>query len=287
MKRFALAATGLLFAATTGSSAMAQSVEINDAVARVIVIVEDRRDVAVEIEPGHADLPALQVRRSGQRIIVDGGLRRQVRSCRSGPAYARQPGEGASVELGGRGRIGLPDAPLILIRSPRAVDVSSEAGAVFGSVGPGAATIALGNGGCGDWVVANATNEMRLAVGGSGRIRAGSSASLKASVGGSGDILAGPTGALDASVGGSGDITIVRVSGATQLAVGGSGDILVREGSVPRLSAAIAGSGDIDFRGTAGTVDAAIAGSGDIRVARATGRVEKAVVGSGDIVIGQ
>lgn len=287
MKPIALAAAGLLISAFAASSATAQSVEISDAVARVVVIVEDRQDIAVEIEPGRAELPELKVRRNGQKILIDGGLRRDVRRCRSGPAYARQSGEGASVDLRARGQVALADAPLILIRSPLSVDVSSEAGAVFGAVGPGATATAIGNGGCGDWVVANTSGQMRLAVGGSGRIRAGSSSSLRASVGGSGDILAGPTGTLDASVGGSGDITVVRVDGAVQLAVGGSGDIVVRDGSATSLSAAIAGSGDIDFRGTADKVDAAIAGSGDIRVARATGRVDRAVVGSGDIRIGQ
>lgn len=291
MKPFVVAGTGLLISALAAPFAMAQSasprsVEISDAVARVVVIVEDRREVTVEVEPGRADLPALQVRRNGQQILIEGGLRRDVRSCRSGPAYPRQPGEGASVDLRSRGRIALADAPLVIIRSPRAVDVSSEAGAVFGSIGPGASTVVLGNGGCGDWIVANTTGSMQLAVGGPGAIRAGSSARLKASVGGSGDILAGSTGALDASVGGSGDITVISVNGQTQLAIGGSGDIVVRRGVAPSLSAAIAGSGDIDFRGEAGNVDAAIAGSGDIRVARATGRVERAVVGSGDIHIG-
>lgn len=287
MKPLVLAGAGALIAATAASSAMAQSVEISDAVARVVVIVEDRRDVAVEIQQGRADLPALQVRRRGDQVLIDGGLAGDVRSCRAGPDFARQPGEGASVELLDRRRIALADAPLVIIRSPLAVDLNSDRGAVFGSVGPGATTVDLGNGNCGDWVVANATGQMRLAVGGSGRIRAGTSASLRASVGGSGDILAGPTGALEASIGGSGDITVTRVNGTTKLAIGGSGDIVVRDGRAPSLSAAIAGSGDIDFRGTAGNVEAAIAGSGDIRVARASGRVERAVIGSGDIVIGQ
>ena len=287
----AQAMIGAAVLAVAASPAAAQtfdsrSVEIRDAVARVVVIVEDRRDVSVEVEPGAAGLPGLQIRRIGDRVVIDGGLRNQIRNCHSGAAYARQPGDGAWVEVRNRGRIDLRDASLIVIRSPRAVDVSAGS-AVFGSVGPGAASIELGAGGCGDWTVANTTGSMELNVGGSGAIRAGTSRRLEAKVGGSGDIVAGATGDLDAKVGGSGSITVARADGPADLAIGGSGDITVRAGRIRNLSAAIAGSGDIDFRGEAGQVDAAIVGSGDIRVARASGEISRAVMGSGSVIVGR
>lgn len=289
MKAIVLTVAAVLAAAASPAAAQtfdSRSVEIKDAVARVVVIVEDRNDIGIEVEPGAAGLPGLQIRRIGDRVVIDGGLRNQIRNCRSGPAYARQPGDGASVELRNRGRIDMRNASLIVIRSPRAVDVAAES-AVFGSVGPGAASIELSSGGCGDWTVANTAGAMDLNVGGSGTIRAGNSRRLEAKVDGSGDIVAGATGDLDAKVGGSGSITVARAEGSADLAIGGSGDITVRGGRASSLSAAIGGSGDIDFRGEARDVDVAIAGSGDVRIARATGAVSRAVVGSGDIHIGR
>jgi len=264
----------------------ARSVELKDAVARVVVIVEDRSDVRIEVEPGRAGLPALQVRREGSKVVLDGGLRRDIRNCRSGEAYARQPGQGASVEIRNRGRIDMADASLVVIRTPRDVKVAGG-GAVFGSVGPGARSVDLGAGGCGDWTVANVSGRMELAVGGSGAIRAGTSSQLDVSIGGSGDVVAGATGGLDANIGGSGSITVARADGDADLAIGGSGDITIRGGRIRTLSAAIAGSGDIDFRGEAGQVDAAIVGTGDIRVARASGEVSRAVMGSGSVIVGR
>ncbi|MBP8072599.1 MAG: hypothetical protein KAY20_03445, partial [Brevundimonas sp.] len=137
-------------------------VEIDHAVARVAVIVEDRADIAVEVEQGTSGLPAIQVTRVGNEVRIDGGLRRRgflnrsngIRECRSGPENAQRPGDGASVEVRDLGRINISDAPLIVIRTPRQVDISTS-GAVFGSVGRGATSVELGSAGCGDWNVAN------------------------------------------------------------------------------------------------------------------------------------
>jgi hypothetical protein len=282
----AAAASAALLAAAFAAPAAAEDVEIRDAVARVVVMVEDRADVAVEVSPGTANLPPIKVTRRGDKLFVDGDLgRNAIRNCRSGPAGARQPGEGAVVEVRDRGRINLSEAPLIIIRSPRAVDVSAE-GAVFGSVGRGATSIELGAGGCGDWTVANTAGRMSLAVGGSGAIRAGTSASLEAAVGGSGSILAGATRDLEASVGGSGSITVARVDGHGEVAIGGSGDVTVRAGAMNKLDVAIGGSGNVDFPGSVGDLDVAIAGSGDVRVGSVSGRVERAVLGSGNVRVG-
>ena len=210
--KFAIASTAVIAAAAVLSvpaqAKASPEVEIKDAVARVVVIVEDRADVAVEVTQGNTRLPALQIRRRGDEIQIDGGLggRRfndAIRNCRSGPADARQPGDGASVEVRDLGRINVSDAPLIIVRSPRDVKVSAGS-AVFGAVGRGARTVELSNGGCGDWVVANTDGALDLSLGGSGDIRTGTSRSLEASLGGSGTIRAGATGDLDLSLGGSG-----------------------------------------------------------------------------------
>lgn len=283
-------------AAVMAAPAMAREgpeVEIRHAVARVAVIVEDRSDVAVEVEQGASGLPAIQVTRVGNEVRIDGGLRRRgflnrrssIGECRSGPDNAQRPGDGASVEVRDHGRINLSDAPLIVIRTPRQVDVSAS-GAVFGSVGRGATSVDLGSSGCGYWNVANTEGPVSLSIGGSGDIRAGSSTSLDISIGGSGSVTAGATRDLEIAIGGSGDVAVARVDGPLDVAIGGSGDVIVRDGTSPDVSISIAGSGDVNFGGVAVDVDVSIAGGGDVTIARATGAVSRSIVGGGDIRIG-
>ena len=268
-------------------------VEIEHAVARVAVIVEDRTDIAVEVEQGASGLPAIQVTRVGNEVRIDGGLRRRgflnrrdaIRECRSGPDNAQRPGEGASVEVRDLGRINISDAPLIVIRTPRQVDVSAS-GAVFGSVGRGASSIELGSSGCGYWNVANTEGPVSLSIGGSGDIRTGSSSSLDISIGGSGSVTAGTTRNLEIAIGGSGDVAVARIDGPLDVSIAGSGDVIVRDGTSPDVSISIAGSGDVNFGGVAGDVDVSIAGGGDVTIARATGAVSRSIAGSGDIRIG-
>lgn len=267
--------------------ASAQEVRIRDAVARVAVIPEDRADIAVEIEPGSADLPALKVTRRGSDIRIDGDLgRNAIRDCRIGGGQAARPGDGAAVEVRGRGRIEMSQTPLIVVRTPRDVDIRAD-GAVFGSVGRGARAIDLANGGCGMWDVANTDGPLTVSLGGSGLVRAGTSQRLDVKLGGSGRVAAGATGALDVAVGGSGNVSVASVNGPTEIAIGGSGDVRVRGGVMPRLKAAIGGSGDVTVDGVAGDVEVAIAGSGDVRVAEVTGRTSRSVVGSGQLIVGR
>lgn len=268
-------------------------VQIHHAVARVAVIVEDRTDVAVEVEQGSSGLPAIEVSRVGNEVRIDGGLRRRgflnssdgIRDCRSGPANARRPGDGASVEVRDLGRINLADAPLIVIRTPRNVNVSA-AGAVFGSVGRGASSVSLGSSGCGFWNLANTQGPVAVSIGGSGDVRAGTSASLDVSIGGSGSVTAGATRGLEVSIGGSGDVAVARIAGPLDVSIAGSGDVVIRDGTSPGVNVSIAGSGDVTFGGVAGDVDVSIAGGGDVTIARATGSISRSIVGSGDIRIG-
>ena len=293
---YAAASAAVLAAFAAAQPAAAQDAEIRNAVARVIVIPEDRADIAVEITPGSADLPQLTVERRGDKVRIDGGLGRRrsllqfsndsIRNCNNGPVDARQPGEGATVELAGNGRIRLEDAPLVVLRTPRDVDVSAGSG-VYGSVGRGARTVDLGAGGCGAWTVANVDGRMSIAVGGSGSVRTGTSRSLEASVGGSGSILAGATGGLEANIGGSGDITVAGVNGPAEVSIGGSGDVTIRGGRASTLEVAVAGSGNVRFDGVASSLEASIAGSGDVRVAEVTGPVSRSIVGSGEVRIGR
>jgi hypothetical protein len=279
-----IAALSLAAVAAPASAADGPEVRVRYAAARMVVIVEDRADVAVEIEGGSAGLPRPTVTRVRNEVRIDGGLgRNPVRNCRSGPATARQPGDGASVEVRRHGRIDLSAAPLIVVRTPRNVDVSTENSAVFGSVGRGANRVELASGGCGDWTVANTTGHMELAVGGSGNIRAGTSASLEAAIGGSGQITAGATGDLDASIGGSGTIIVSQATGKVEAAIGGSGDVRVGGGRPNAVEASIGGSGDIVIQGDAGPLEASIAGSGNVTVTGAVASLDASLVGGGDV----
>jgi hypothetical protein len=290
MKTFVTAAASVALLAALGAAAPASAadreVRIRYAAARVVVIVENRTDIAVEIEPGTGGLPLPTVTRSGDEVRINGNLGRNAfRRCQSGPATARQPGEGASVEVRRHGRVNLSAAPLIVVRTPPRVDVSSEDSAVFGSIGRGATSIELGSGGCGDWTVANTSGSADLSIGGSGNIRAGTSGRLEASIGGSGSITAGATGDLEAAIGGSGTIIVARASGAVEASIGGSGDITV-QGDAGPLEANIAGSGDITVTGTVASLEASLVGGGDVRVGRVAGSVSQSVMGGGRVHIG-
>ncbi|WP_291838202.1 DUF2807 domain-containing protein [Brevundimonas sp.] len=291
----ATAVSAVALAAVAGPAfAKEPNVEIRYAVARVAVVVEDRADVAVEVEQGSSRLPRVEVTRVGDEIRVNGGLRRRgglfngdndgINNCNNGPNGGRA-GEGAWAEVRGVGRVNVADAPLIVIRTPRDVNVNAS-GAIYGSVGRGARSLELGHGGCGRWDVANVDGSMSLSIGGSGDIRAGTSSSLEVAIGGSGSVTAGATRDLDVSIGGSGDVTVSRLDGPLEVAIGGSGDVDVRNGTSPNVEISIAGSGDVNFGGVAGDVEVSIVGGGDVTIARATGSISRSIMGGGDVRIG-
>lgn len=293
MKAFVTAVASVALLAALGAAAPAsakdgEEVRIRRAAARMVIIVENRTDVAVEIEDGAGGLPRPAVTRVGNEIRIDGGLgRNPIRNCRSGADDARQPGEGASVEVRGHGRVELSAAPLIVIRTPSRVDVNVEGdAAVFGSVGRGATSVELGNASCGDWTVANVAGPLEVALAGSGSIRAGSSESVSASLAGSGNILVGPTNSLEASIAGSGDVSAASVRGSVEANIAGSGNVRVRTGDVGTVEANIVGSGDVEIAGRADSVEANVMGSGDVRVAAVTGSVATHAMGSGRVRIG-
>ncbi len=296
-RNLAVSAAVLAFAAlgAAAAPAFAQEVEIKDAVARVVVIVEDRADVAVSVEAGRADLPALRVRREGDETIVDGGLserrfmvrRSLIRDCRSGPPGGTQPGQGASVDVRGVGRVNLADAPLIIIRAPRAVKVAAGGG-VYGTVGQGAREVDLSIGGCGDWTVPNVSGDVRVNIGGSGSALLGNTRELEINIGGSGEVRAGTTGDFDINIGGSGDVILASATGGRgEVNIGGSGDVAVRGGRLTDLGVNIAGSGDVAFDGTVGDLDVNIVGGGDVRVAEVTGQTSRSIMGSGEVTVGR
>lgn len=268
------AAAGLSLVATAANAA---SVEIRDAVARVVVVPEARDDVRVEIISRNASLP-IEVRTMGERTIVDGDLDRKIRSCNGS-------GERASANVSGVGRVDWADMPQVVIRTPMNAVVEAG-GAVFGSVGR-SASLKLSNAGCGDWKVANVAGKLTYSQAGSGDARIGAAGEAVLRVAGSGDIemyrSVGPT---DIDVAGSGDVNLGEVSGPLDVRIAGSGDVRIGAGRAETMAASVAGSGDVEFKGQAGSLKARIAGSGDVRVKSVTGEVTKAVLGSGAVTIG-
>ncbi|MBP8247604.1 MAG: DUF2807 domain-containing protein [Phenylobacterium sp.] len=263
--------------ALVAGAANAATVEVKDAVARVVVIPEDRQDIKVEFLTTNPSLP-LQVRSQGGKTIVDGNLDRKIKNCHGGDGKAR-------VYVAGVGDIAYDDMPQVVVRMPK--DAKIEAGgAVFGSVGK-TASLELSNAGCGDWTVGNVAGKMNINVAGSGDTNTGASGEAMLRVAGSGDVRAqAVNGGLEVSVAGSGDISVTSISGPLTVKVAGSGDVNIRSGKATEMNASIAGSGNVDFGGVAGSLKAKIAGSGDVHVKSVIGEVSKAIVGSGNVSVG-
>lgn len=271
----AVAAVAATF--TASAAANAATIEIEDAVARVTVIPENRSDIKVEVIRANSKLP-LTVRTLGDRTILDGDLDRRIRNCRSS-------GETSWVHVRGVGEVGWADMPQVVIHTPR--DVKVEAGgAVFGSVGR-SASLDLGNSGCGDWTIANVEGAARVSQAGSGDTRMGTSGSLKVRVAGSGDVAAADVrGGLDVNIAGSGSANVRSVNGPLEVSIAGSGDVDIGGGRATTMKVSVAGSGDVDFAGSADSLRARIAGSGDVHANEVKGEISKSIMGSGSVRVG-
>lgn len=274
-----LLALTALTAAFGGAASAAPSVEIKDAVARVVVIPEDRSDVKVEFLTTNRALP-LTVTKVGGRTIIDGNLRySKIRNC-----MARE-GE-TSVYVAGVGRVNWANMPQVVIHTPRAVELAAG-GAVFGSVGR-SDSLSFTNAGCGDWTVGNVHGALSARQAGSGDLRAGSAGSADVRIAGSGDVnLTAVHGPLTADIAGSGDVHTGSINGDLKTSVAGSGDVTVDGGHAHNMKVSVAGSGDVTFGGVADSLEARIMGSGDVSAAKVTGSFRKSVMGSGEVRIGR
>ncbi|HWA00423.1 MAG TPA: DUF2807 domain-containing protein [Caulobacterales bacterium] len=292
---------GAALAATLPAEAQtftARTVEIVDAAAVLRVIPEDRPDFSVETTPGPR-LSAPRARMEGDRLVIDGRVR--ISNC--GAVWR---GHEPSVRIVGVGSVPRSALPVITIRAPRTVDLSTH-GAVFANIGASAGG-RLSFDGCGDSTVGAASGDLEVNLHGSGDVDVGPVAGmLQASLRGSGDLRAGDAqsarlalagsgdvsmetvrqGPLEASLGGSGDLRVASVlGGAVTMRLAGSGDLAVAQGSADRLDAQLAGSGDLTFAGHVGVLDARLSGSGDLRVASADRIEGMHKAGSGDITVG-
>ena len=272
----AAAALGFAGAATAAST---PSVKFKDAVARVVVIPENRADVKVEFLTTNKSLP-LEIRQNGSATVIDGGLKlNRINGCNSVMGKT-------VVHVRGIGDVKWEDIPQVVIRTPMDAEVGA-AGAVFGSVGR-TDHLELANAGCGDWTVANVKGKLELSQAGSGDTKAGSAGSAEINIAGSGDVSTQEIGGdLEVNIAGSGGVSSASVNGKLEANIAGSGDVTVRGGRSRSVEVSIMGSGDVVFDGEAADVEVSVAGSGDVHIAKATGSVQKSVAGSGDVIIGR
>jgi len=272
------AAVGLAAAATVSAAPIAAPVvEIRNAVAKVIVSPEARKDIVVEVTHANPRLP-LHVWSFAGHTFIDGGLSQRLKGCglRAGQPYAN---------VLGAGDVGPDTMPTIVIHTPMDTRLAAS-GAVWGQVGR-TQTLDFSNDGCGDWELANVRGKLKVKQAGSGLTHTGQAGAADLSTAGSGSIVArevaGPLTAINV---GSGDIDVAAVNGAFLARIAGSGRVRVASGHASAMQATIAGSGDVALEGVADSLRASVMGSGDVHVARVTGRVSKAIIGSGEVRIG-
>ncbi|HJV40279.1 GIN domain-containing protein, partial [Caulobacter sp.] len=242
-----------------GAASAAPSVKIKDAVARVVVIPENRSDVKVEFLTTNASLP-LTVRQDGGDVIVDGDLRMsRINGCnsRNGKVWVR---------VRGVGEVSYDNFPQIAVRTPLNVKVQAG-GAVFGDIGR-SDSVSLGNAGCGDWTVANTKGKLEVSQAGSGDTKTGTAESAEINIAGSGDVSTQAiAGDLEVHIAGSGDVSAASIAGQLDGNIAGSGNISVAGGHSRSIEVSVMGSGDVTFGGEADSVDVSVAGSGDVRIA--------------------
>ncbi len=257
----------------------ATEVQLRDVVGVVRVIPENRNDVAIGwINEGATPAPDYRVSR--RRLIVDGQMRRQVRSCRV------TSGDGFEVDTARLGRLSGAALPVIELRVPQNA-VVAVSGAVRMHVAP-AQDLDIRLEGCGDADIVRVEDEAEISISGSQDVRLYEAGQASVAIAGSGDVVLGAVhNGLTLSVAGSGDVTAANVDGPTSIAIQGSGDVTIRDGHATSLSIVIAGGGDVSHGGTAENLDAVILGGGDVRVRHVEGEINRRVLGGGEVVVGR
>jgi hypothetical protein len=269
----AIMAAGL---AAAGVARAAPSVEIRDAVARVVVIPEDRADIKVEMLTTNRDLP-IDVHTSGSETIISGGLAHRIYSCHS-------RGDHPSASVRGVGRVDYKDMPQVVIHAPKAVIVEAG-GAVIGTIGR-AQSLDLADSGCNAWTVADVAGDAIVRESGAGALRMGAAGRLDIRISGAASIHATDVGALDATLSGVGSVTVNTLTGPMQARVSGVGHINVLDGKAGAVRASVSGLGGVEFGGQAESLDAQISGLGNVRVKAVSGQVSKSVSGGGHVTVG-
>jgi hypothetical protein len=276
--KFMLASTAiaaLAFGAFAAQAAQASTeVELRHAAARVVVIPENRPDVALVVSYGSTTLPKIMVHTEGNKLVADGKLDMHSMSCRDN-----------GVSVAGFGDVSAANLPLVTIRVPLDAKVSLGGG-TYGEVGA-SKSLEFDAGGCGTWKLGDVAGKGEINIGGSGTVSAGSISDAEVNIGGSGNFHARNIGRLEGNIGGHGDIDADAINGDSEINIGGSGNVNLAGGMSPKMEVNVAGSGHVTFGGEVHDLEVNIVGSGDVHVKKVTGNVSKSVMGSGNIVIGQ
>ena len=267
---------GAAAAALTAGAAQAEVI-MNGVVARVVVIPENRADYAVQVQPGRGSVPAPRVRREGQRLVVDGGLR--VRQCNSN-------GGSVQVRIADVGRIDMAEAPLITVRAPRNVSLQTGGnGALSGQIGP-TQNLSLSSGGCSNWKVGDVAGTLNITQSGGSSATVGQARVARVNASGGGTVSLTRVGDLQADSSGGGVVRVGTVAGPMRAEASGGGGVRVAGGQTGVLRASASGGGWVDYDGSARELDANASGGGRVKVARVTGAVRRSASGGGSIRVG-
>jgi len=264
-------------AATWQRYAAAREVQLRDVAAIVRITPENRTDVAVAIV-NNGPLQAPDVRVRGDRLVIDGQMRHQIRSC-------RVRGQDLEVVTTRNGRVSGAQLAAIEVRVPQNAVVVAG-GALRLHLAPAqSAHVRLE--GCGDADIERVEDEAEIAVSGSPDVRLYDAGTATLAVAGAGDVNVGVVrSGLTVSIAGAGDVTVARADGPTSIVVQGAGDVTIRDGRATTLSVVVTGVGDVVHNGVADRLDAAIVGTGDVRVRRVEGQITRRVLGVGEVIVG-
>ncbi|MEJ0060924.1 MAG: DUF2807 domain-containing protein [Terricaulis sp.] len=255
----------------------ATEVQMRGVAATIRVTAEERPDIAVSItNPG--SLPTPEVRLTRGKLVIDGGLERQIQGCRTRGGFEAQ--------VRRFGWVTQAALPVIELRVPENAVVAAG-GAIVLHAGP-TRSLQLFLEGCGSADVERVDGHADFSLaGGDLALRAYDGGDVALRIAGGGDVTLGVVrNGLELSIAGAGDVEVARADGPTNIVVQGAGDVSIRDGRATVLSIAIMGAGDVSHGGQAETLDAAIFGGGDVSVARVTGEVSRRVFGGGEITVG-
>jgi hypothetical protein len=291
MSKQIIAATALLcliaapLAALYTSEANAQNftaegVDVIEAAAIVRIIPEDRTDISIETQAGRR-LPAPELRQRNGRVIIDGGLRGRIRGC-GGGWFGASNSDAATIN--GLGSVPRADLPVITIRTPMRVDVSTG-GAIYTDIGAFTEGRVSASG-CGKTELGPVSGALRVALQGSGDIDVANAGALTADLAGSGNVRAGDAGTATLNLAGSGNLRVRNVRRNLRASLAGSGDIDVARVDGGDTELNLAGSGNIEIGPVEGDLRARLNNSGNITIASLQGGdAELELSGSGNISV--
>ena len=271
----------------------AGALKFEDIVGTVIVDVRDGGQMTVEVSGAKARVANLSVAVKGGTLEIDGSENRNDTSVwnwrdwfnfsdveedrRTNNLFVKVTvprGSDVNIEgLVGDADIGDTQAALRL----EAAVTNAKVGKVS------SAKIELGGDGRID--IASVTGDLDLDIGGSGKVKVGSTGNVHADIAGSGDAEFGAiANGLKLSIAGSGDVRAARVNGPVRIEIAGSGNVRIADGVADPLHVEMMGAGDFAFGGVAVDPHIEAVGSGTVRLKSYRGHLD--TEGMADVKIG-